>query len=63
MATYKQIEQAREIRMWLGQVIVPAFAAGAMLLNNEKAREWIDKKFGKVKSKIVDGYVVKKEDE
>lgn len=25
--TYKQIEQAREIRLWIGQIVVPAASA------------------------------------
>ena len=30
--TYKQRETAREIRLWIGQVIVPGIVAGAAIL-------------------------------
>ena len=42
--TYKQIEQAREIRLWIGQIIIPAMGIGAMInanpetMNNLKSK-------------------------
>ena len=37
---YKQIEKSREIRLWITQIIVPAFIGGAMILSNDGARAW-----------------------
>ncbi|MCC8151385.1 MAG: hypothetical protein LIO96_08020 [Lachnospiraceae bacterium] len=31
--TYKQIEASREVRLWIGQVIVPAIVAGAVVVS------------------------------
>ena len=30
--TYKQIEQAREIRLWIGQIVVPAVTTVATIM-------------------------------
>lgn len=36
--TYKQIEASRELRLWIGQIIVPAISVSAMLLANPDIR-------------------------
>ena len=50
--TYKQIEQAREIRLWLGQVIVPAALGVGMILSNPEARSTIARTGRKIKDDI-----------
>ena len=36
--TYKQIEASRELRLWIGQVIVPAVSVTAVVLANPDVR-------------------------
>lgn len=36
--TYKQIEQAREIRLWIGQIIVPAITVATTMLTIPEVR-------------------------
>ena len=50
--TYKQIEASREIRLWIGQVIVPAAAATVMIMGNPQAREFVSDKWKAVKRKV-----------
>ena len=52
MATYKQIEQARETRLWIGQIVVPAVTAIVLLAANPDVREWTKDKFCKIKQKF-----------
>jgi hypothetical protein len=56
MATYKQIEQARETRLWIGQIIVPAVttlvAAGVVLVTNPDVRRWVGDKVSRLKNKF-----------
>lgn len=47
--TYKQLETSREIRLWLGQIIVPA-VAGAMMF--PEVREKVKSSAQNIKSKI-----------
>ena len=49
--TYKQIEASREIRLWIGQVIVPA-AAFAMAF--PEARQAVVNKAKSIKKSITD---------
>lgn len=42
--TYKQIEQSREVRLWITQIVVPVFIGGAMILSNDGARTWVFEK-------------------
>ena len=49
---YKTIEASRELRLWIGQVIVPAVSLGVMIASNPKAREWISDKSGDVTKAI-----------
>ena len=50
--TYKQIEASREMRLWIGQVIVPAAAAAIAIASNPNTRGYISKKYNNVKSRI-----------
>ena len=55
--TYKQIETSREIRLWIGQIIVPAATAVAtvMYMNPElrgKAKTAFENVKGKIKTKF-----------
>ena len=50
--TYKQIEASREMRLWIGQVIVPAAAAAIASASNPNTRDYISKKYNNVKSRI-----------
>ena len=50
--TYKQIEASREMRLWIGQVIVPAAAAAIAIASNPQTRNYISKKYNNVKSRI-----------
>lgn len=50
--SYKDIEKSREIRLWLGQVIMPTIAGGIFLWSNPNTRNWIKDKVNKIKEKI-----------
>ena len=50
--TYKQIQAAHEIRMWIGQVIIPAVIGGVMLATNPYVRTWVGNKVYNIKLKI-----------
>lgn len=48
--TYKQIEASREVRLWITQVIIPAFGVAMMI---PEARQAVVAKVKEVKDKIV----------
>lgn len=50
--TYKQIEASRELRLWIGQVIVPAVSVSVVLLSNPNVRKVASEKFEDIKNKI-----------
>ena len=50
--TYKQINGAREVRLWVNQVIVPGVMVTTVILNNPEARKAIKNKYVKVKESI-----------
>ena len=50
--TYKQIETSRELRLWIGQVIVPAITMSAVVLANPDVRRAAAEKIESVKQKI-----------
>ena len=50
--TYKRIEASREVRLWIGQVIVPAVMGATMLAANPQVRYFVADKYQKAKSKI-----------
>ena len=51
--TYKQIEASRELRLWIGQVIVPAAVGVATILAlHPELKEKAKDKFVEVKNKF-----------
>ena len=50
--TYKQIEAAREVRLWIGQIIVPAATLAVTILAIPEVREAVAVKAKQVKNKI-----------
>lgn len=51
--TYRQIETSREIRLWIGQIIVPAVAAvGTVLYMNPELRDKAANKVREIKHNI-----------
>lgn len=50
--TYKQIEASREVRLWIGQIIIPAATAFGIVMANPTVRQSIKKKAIDVKRKI-----------
>ena len=50
--TWKQIETSREMRLWIGQVIVPVIGFGAMITSNPEARQAVKTTFDKAKRSI-----------
>lgn len=61
--TYKQIEASREMRLWIGQVIVPAAVAAIAIASNPNTRDYISKKYNNVKSCMRSLYYQKKFEE
>lgn len=47
--TRKQIDAARETRLWLGQVIVPAVTAVVLLASKPEVRDFTKQKFDDLK--------------
>jgi hypothetical protein len=56
--TYKQIEAAREIRLWIGQIIVPACTVAVTMLTIPEVRQAVAAKANGVK-RSVENKVVK----
>ena len=50
--TYKQINGAREVRLWVGQVIVPGVILTTTMMNNPEVCNAIKNKCKKVKESI-----------
>jgi len=50
--TYKQIEASREVRLWIGQIIVPAASVAVAILSIPKVRQMIATKAESVKESI-----------
>jgi hypothetical protein len=50
--TYKQIETSREIRLWLGQIIIPAAGVAVAILSIPEVRHKIGSKVTNVKESI-----------
>lgn len=50
--TYKQIEASRELRLWIGQVIVPAIGVSLTVLANPEVRSYVSNKIEKTKTKF-----------
>ena len=54
--TYKQIEASREIRLWIGQIVVPAAAATALVLSNPGVRQSLSNLFCNVKQSVTNKF-------
>lgn len=50
--TYKQIEAAREVRLWIGQIVVPAATVAVTAMTIPEVRQMIAAKADSVKHKI-----------
>lgn len=50
--TYKQIETGREIRLWIGQIIIPAAGVTAMILNNPDVKKSASEKLKTLKQQF-----------
>lgn len=50
--TYKQIEAAREVRLWIGQIVVPAVVALGTVATIPEVRQAIAAKANQVKESI-----------
>ena len=50
--TYKQIEASRELRLWIGQVIVPTVSVMAVVLANPDVRNAAKEKLDNIKQKF-----------
>ena len=50
--TYKQIEASREMRLWIGQVIIPAIGFGAMIATNPEAKRAFADRVDRAKESI-----------
>ena len=61
--TYKQIEQAREIRLWIRDILVPATLAVTTVLSIPEVREAVSAKATEIKNKVYNfrGKIVEKE--
>ena len=49
--SYKDIEKSREIRLWIGQIIVPALTMFTVLYSNPNIRYAIKDKVNTIKCK------------
>lgn len=50
--TYKQIEASREVRLWIGQVIVPAVVVATVVLSRPEVRQTAANAVSKIKEKF-----------
>ena len=50
--SYKQIEGARELRLWICQIIGPAAIAGFLLYQDPDIKSWTKKKIKNIRAKI-----------
>ena len=50
--TWKQIEAAREIRLWMGQVVIPAVVAVGTVMAIPEAREAVTSKANSIKESV-----------
>ncbi len=50
MATYKQLETSREVRLWLGQIIIPAATLGVTVMNIPEVRQAVDRKINSLRT-------------
>lgn len=52
MATWKQIETSREVRLWIGQVIMPAVTFAAATMAIPEVRQTVAAKAKSIKASI-----------
>lgn len=52
MATWKQIETSREIRLWISQIIVPVIGVTGALMAIPEVREAVKVKAVEIKDKV-----------
>lgn len=52
MIKYKHIEAMREVRLWIGQVVVPAVTASILIGSSPTARAWLREKKEEIKNKF-----------
>ena len=50
--TYKQIEACREVRLWIGQIIIPAASVAVAILSIPEVRYTIAEKTANIKESI-----------
>lgn len=50
--TRKQIDGAREVRLWIGQVIVPAVVGGITIMSNPYSRMFVQCKVADAKDAV-----------
>lgn len=50
--TYRQIETSREVRLWLGQIIIPAASVAVAILSIPEVRHKIGSKATNIKESI-----------
>lgn len=43
--THRQVEQSREIRLWVKDIVTPAVLVGIIVLKNPEARNWVKKQW------------------
>lgn len=55
--THKQIEAAREVRLWIGQIVVPAVTTAAALMTIPEIRAGVTAKVNEVRQSIRDKYM------
>lgn len=48
----KNVEKAREVRLWIGQVIVPVVIGGTILWSNPNVRHFVHSKVNNIKTKF-----------
>lgn len=58
--TYKQIEAARELRLWLGQIVIPAATVAVVAMSNPEVKRTVVETSKNIKRSI--GKKFKKED-
>lgn len=59
--TWKKIEQMREIRLWIGQIVVPVVTTSAVLMANPEARNAIKQTTTNIKNTIKSKFKKKEE--
>lgn len=52
MLKTKHIDAAREARLWISNLIIPAATAVILIASNPDARRWVGEKFSNIKAKF-----------